>query len=362
MGVLDLYRKYQRVTGQGLDEEPIAFHEKLKDPQRVAVFLSSDSRIPPLVIPALRLLREQHPKIRILLVTGAGNAAALRRADVADKILIIQERKGTKQIGEIRRLAKEIGRHDANLLLVFDPRSDSVLEALGCACHIPLRVGFGEGEKYPFLNFQVAPPAEGSYLADALLKMIGSLTGEFVDFLDDRVRLRVAEPDARKAERLLHFWQPRSDKLLFAIQPACDSGQKSPDFDKFAVVAKLLTRAYDCRTMILTPPEEKMWGEELERRLASIEPYLAPTEDAAHAVAFASRADLLITANTPLFHYAVSIGVPTIGLFAEETEPWWTPPDGVRATILPLHREITEERFLAAVDEVGGEAGGESSA
>lgn len=353
MGLIDLFLRYQKTRKSFGSSEPVAFHDLLANPKRVIACLSDDLRMPPLVLPALRLIRDIHPDIRILLVSGSANIETLRLERIADKLMVLHRRKGTKQVSEIQRLAKEIEPLDPNILLLFDPSDDPTLKALAFACNAPLRAGFGAGENYPFLNYQVAPPREGTYIADSLLKIIGSITGQFVDFLDDRVRLQVPEGDARKAERLLHFWKPRSDKLLFAIQPGPDREGHPPDLEKHAAVVKLLTRAYDARIMILSPPEERVWGEELERKLISIEPYRAPAEDMAQTIAFLSRADLLISPNTPLFHYAVAIGVPVVGLFHDKSEPWWTPPAGVRATILPIGKEITEERFLNAVDDIG---------
>ncbi len=360
-GVVDLFLRYQRVRRSDSASEPVAYHDILSHPKRVVACLPDDSRIPPMVLPALRLLRESHPDIRILVVAGPSSAASLRRERIADKTLILQRKRGAKQVSEIRRLAREIALLDPRVLLLFDPSGDARLKALALACNAPVRVGFGSGENYPFLNFQIAPPREGTYLADALLGIIGSLTGRFVDFLDDSIRLRVPEPDARKAERLLHFWKPRSDKLLFALQPGAEDGPRRIDLEKHAAVARLLAKAYDSRIMILAPPEEKARADELSAMLTSLEPYRAPVEDFSQAVAFLSRADLLVSPNTSLFHYAVAIGVPVVGLFGEKSEPWWNPPPGVRAAILPIHREITEERFLDAVDSVGCAGGNDES-
>ncbi len=357
MGLLDLFLRYQKTSKRFAAAEPVAFHDILSDPKRVVACLSDDTRIPPLVLPSLRLLRDIYPEIRILLVTGPANAEALRRERIADKTMVLQRKRGTKQVSEVRRLAKEVSQLDPRVLLLFDPSDDPALKALAYACNAPLRIGFGTGENFPFLNFQVAPPREDTYIADSLLKIIGSMTGQFVDFLDDRVRLQVPESDARKAERLLHFWKPRSDKLLFAIQPGTSRTGHPPNLEKTAAVARLLTRAYEARIMILSQPEEREWASELESKLVSIEPYRAPAEDFSQTVAFLSRADLLISPNSPLFHYAVAIGVPVVGLFRENCKPWWIPPSEARATLLPIQKEITEEQFLTAVDSVGGTNG-----
>ena len=360
MDLLGLYRRYQRDwIGKRAPEPPVAVREALSSPKRIAVCVGGDPRLPPLAIPALRLVRERFPEARVLLVAGPENVAVFRREKMADKAILLRPLKGASLVREIRRLGSEIAEVKPDLLIVLDPGPDPALLSLAHASRVPVRIGFGEGSHFPFLNVEIVPPASSPYLAQALLSLAGTLTGRFVDFLDDDVRWRVPEPDARRADRLLHFWQPRGEQLLVALEPAGIGGREA-DLAKYTAAARLLSRSYHARILIVTEPESRVAGEELERRLAFLEPFRAPVDDQAQAVAFLSRADLAVCTNTPLFHYAVALGVPALGLFPEGVEPWFQPPPAAAAAVLPLQREITEERFLAAVDALGAlVAGGE---
>jgi ADP-heptose:LPS heptosyltransferase len=360
VSVLGLYLRYQRDwVSRRTPETPVAVREALQSPKRIVLCLGGDARLPPLVLPSLRLLRERFPDARLLLVAGTENVAAFRREKIVDKALLMRPAKGMALVGEIRRIGKEISDLKPDFLALLDPGPDPALLALAHASQVPVRIGFGEGDHYPFLNVEIAQPAPGGYLARSLLSLAGTLTGRFVDFLDDEVRWRVPEPDARRADRLIHFWQPRAEEFLVAIEPGPGEGRE-PDFSKYTAVARLLARSYRARILIVTEPEERAAGEELERRLAFLEPYRAPIDEQAQAIAFLSRVDLAICTNTPLFHYAVALGVPALGLFPENAPSSFHPPPGVAAGLLPLQREITEERFLAAVDALGAlVAGGE---
>ena len=185
--------------------------------------------------------------------------------------------------------------------------------------------------------------------------MVGAVTGRFVDFLDEEVRWKVSEADARRAERLIHFWQPRSDRLLVAIEPGGEEPGREPEMEKYVAVARLLARAYEARILIVAPPEERARAEELERRLDFLEPYRAPADDITQAIAFLSRSDLVVASNTPLFHYSVAAGVPTVGLFPETVHPRFLPPTGAPAVIVPSREKITEEGFLRAVETLAGD-------
>ncbi|MFH1680505.1 MAG: glycosyltransferase family 9 protein [Candidatus Eisenbacteria bacterium] len=353
MNLLDLYLRFQRDwVSRRSPSSPVAVRAALASPKRIAVCVRGDPRLPPAALPSLRLLRERFPDARLLLAAGPANAPVFRREKAADRTLILRPSTGVGLVREVRRAGKEIAELKPDFLLLLDPGPDPALLALAHASQVPLRIGFGRGDHSPFLNFEVAPPGGDQYLAGSLLALTGAITGRFVDFLDDSVRWRVPEPDARRADRLIHFWQPRAEELIVALEPA-GIGGREPDIEKYAAVARLLARSYRARILIVTEPENRPAGEELERRLAFLEPYRAPVDEHAQVVAFLSRADLAVCTNTPLFHYAVALGVPAVGLFPENVEPWYRPPAGAAAAVLPLQKEITEERFLAAVDGLG---------
>ncbi|MBN1825938.1 MAG: glycosyltransferase family 9 protein [Candidatus Eisenbacteria bacterium] len=356
MDLLDLLLRYRRVRSRRrVSSEPIAVQDTLRKPERIAVLLGGDPRLPPLVLPSLRLIRERHPGVKLLLVGGPENVPVFRRDGIADKALAISPKRGTARIGEIRRTGRAIAEHDPRILLLLDAPPDPTLLAVALESGAPIRLGFGRGDHAPFLNFEVAPPEGETYLAQSLLKMVGAVTGCFLGFLDDRVRWKVPEADARRAERLIHFWQPRSDRLLVAIEPGAEEPGREPDMEKYVAIARLLSRAYGARVLIVSSPEERHRAEELERRLDFLEPYRAQTDDLAQAVAFLSRSDLVVSSNTPLFHYSVAVGIPTVGLFPEKTDPRFLPPAGAPAVIIPLHKEITEEGFLRAVETLAGD-------
>jgi len=359
---LDLYQRLQRVwVLRRSSEPPVAIRQALTGPKRMVVCVGNDPRLPPLVFPALRLLREHYQSARLLLVAGPASASAFRREQIADKTMVLQERTGLGLLREVRRLGGEIARLDPDLLLLLEAEPTPAFLALAHESRVPLRIGFGRGEYQPYLNFEVAPPGDVTYLAQALLRLAGALTGRFVHFLDGDYRWRVTDSEARRAERLIHFWQPRSEQPLFAIEPGRESEGKAPDLEKYGAVAKALARAYGARILVLAPPEDRPVAEELVRRLAGLDPYRAQTDDMAQAIAFLSRVDLLVTSNTPLFHYGVALGVPVVGLFPERVEPWLVPPADTAAVILPLHKEITEERFLDSVDTLATAAEGSTS-
>ncbi|MBM3319447.1 MAG: glycosyltransferase family 9 protein [Candidatus Eisenbacteria bacterium] len=353
MNLLALYLRYQKDwLSRRSPASPVAVRQALSSPKRIAVCMRGDPRLPPLAVPALRLLRDRFPEARLLLASSSSNTTVFRREKLADRALVFRASKGAGLVREIRRIGREIAELKPDFLLVLDPGPDPALLALAHASAVPLRIGFGCGDHFPFLNFEAVPPKGEPYLARAFLSLVGAITGRFVDYLDDSVRWRVPEPDARRADRLIHFWQPRAEELLVAIEPAGIEGRE-PDLDKFAAVARLLARSYRARILIVTEPENRAAGEELERRLAFLEPYRAPVDEQAQVIAFLSRADLAVCTNTPLFHYAVALGVPALGLFAEHEEAWYRPPAEAAAALLPLQKEITEERFLAAVDGLG---------
>lgn len=361
MDFLDLYIRYRRARAWRKPGDRIAIRETLRNPKRIVVCLGGDDRLPPVVMPAVRLLRKHHSDAEVAVVTGPSNVAVFRRERIVDKAIVLNWKRGSGQIGEIQRVGKEIEQLNPEFLILLAPEPDPVLLALAEASGSSLRFGFGRGEHAPFLNFEVTPPSGEQYLAPSLLRMIGALTGRFHDFLDEEVRWRVPEPDAKRAERLIHFWQPRLENLLVAIEPGREKAGAEPDLDKYTAVARLLAREYKARIMIVAAPEDRPIAEELESRLETLNPYRAQIDDLAQAISFFSRADLGVSSNTPLFHYGVALGIPMIGLFPDGVDPCLMPPARSATAILPLHKELTEEHFIKAMDSLENGNGDEGS-
>jgi hypothetical protein len=69
---------------------------------------------------------------------------------------------------------------------------------------------------------------------------------------------------------------------------------------------------------------------------------------------FACCCDLLLSGNTELFHFAVALKVPMLGLLAADEEERWVPPETPFRRILRWRpgERVVEADFLRAADAV----------
>jgi hypothetical protein len=96
---------------------------------------------------------------------------------------------------------------------------------------------------------------------------------------------------------------------------------------------------------------------ELRTRLKT-PPLEIPVRGIRDVLALTRCCDAFLGGNTCLFHLAIALGVPTIGLYSRSDEDRWVPLDRQRTRILRLRPgdRLTSDDLLEAVDAVAGES------
>lgn len=294
--------------------------------------------------PALSLLRERVPGVRIDYLAGGPAGALVRHHPAVDEVLRFEP--GWHRPNWVlrrRRLAREIARRGYDLALVFEsdrPTRDwlerlcaaagvrhvvsrsSLVEPAGLppavhACEKHMRLLTPLGLVPDARPYQVFPGPEDTARADALLREHGA-AGEA-----PLVGIQAAAHYTRFPNRLLRAVGLRHK--THKAWPAAHWGE----------LARLLVAERGARLLLTGTAGERTLAEEIAAR-AGAPPERAPivlagATSVGTLAAVVARTDAFVSIDTGTMHLAAALGVPTVALFGP-TNPEHHGPYGRAAT------------------------------
>jgi ADP-heptose:LPS heptosyltransferase len=206
----------------------------------------------------------------------------------------------------------------------------------------------------PALNLVVSMPAARGY------RPVQSL--EFLSFLGiPREELspgwQITDADRRYTERLLALrrWGRRGP--LVGIDPGVGRGGVRPNAEKLAWIVEKIAETRGVVPLILSDDLHSPAVRELRARLQT-PPLEIPVRGIRDVLALTRCCDAFVGGNTNLFHLAVALGVPMIGLFSRADEDRWVPAGRERTRVLRLRPgdRLLADDLVATFDEVAGES------
>ncbi len=232
-----------------------------------------------------------------------------------------------------------------------DARRARIVAALSGA---KLRVGVHPEGADPALNLVVSVPSAKGY------RPVQSL--EFLSFLgipreDLSPGWQITDADRRYTERLLALrrWGRRGP--LVGIDPGIGRAGMRPSSEKLAWIVEKLAEMRGIVPLILSDDLSSLAVREFRARLKT-PPLEIPVRGIRDVLALTRCCDAFVGGNTSLFHLAVALGVPMIGLFSRADEERWVPTGRERARVLRLRPgdRLLADDLLATFDEVAGES------
>ena len=296
----------------------------------------------------LRAIRERHPGAPLDLLVPERMSPLVVPTGLARRVLVYGPRQLRAWSPAFLALLKQVRGvgYQASLLLRFEPHA--ALEAVSLATGAPLRLGPSHPGAYPAVNFEVRPPGGApGYRGDRLEAAV-----PFLDLppLRERAAWPLPEDRVRRMRQLVHFNKPRRDELLIAVDPALGKTGRGLAVENLLFVVKQLGSQLPCRCLPLSLGED---GDRLAALQAGLDtaPPTLPRETLLDTVLLVSQCDLLVAANTDLFHFAVSLGVPSVGLFLEADGPEWEPArPNARVIRVRPGRRVDIDTLMEAVE------------
>ncbi|HEX9639702.1 MAG TPA: glycosyltransferase family 9 protein [Candidatus Krumholzibacteria bacterium] len=332
----------KRLLGRGEEREAsgASFHlpGALAPGARVLLVDSGDLTDLLFAMPFVQRLPELYPGASAGLLCGERcSELALSSSSFAELIVHDDEalQPGTTAAQELENL---LGKGEWDLAILLGTEADPRRERLAAASGAALRVGPGHDNAYPHVNFELRPMRNDlhpSYRTRTWGRLLGVA-------LDDTPLGWTLEPGAeRQMAQLIHFNKPRKDQLLVGVDPGVGKAGTVLAPENIAFLINHVASHIRCKTLTLSSDSDGARMAELGALLRSEQLDLPRPTLREHALLLA-QCDLFICGNTDLFHLAVALSVPTVGIFTDADDDRWIPPSGGRFEIL---RSVEGERL-----------------
>ncbi len=303
-------------------------------------------------MPLLTAIRRRYPGTAMDFLMPEKHAPLVVPSGMARQCLLYKPAQLNPWRPSFASLLKQAGAGGYDMALVMSHEPQPALEMVALASGAALRWGPSHDGAWPNLNFELRADPD-SYLGDRLRHVapfFGFAPGDLVG------KWPLPMDKVRQAAQQVHFHKPNARQMLVGIDPGRTlTGEPAP-IESYQAVARTLGARLECRLLALGDPAER-------ERLARFEVLLANAagglgrDTLLEVVLLLSQCDLFVGGNTDLFHFAVAMGVPSVGFFTADDAPCWRPVRRPHARVLDLDEggRIDAERLLAAVEAIAGD-------
>jgi len=302
-------------------------------------------------IPLISGIRQRFPGTRIDFLLPEEHSALVVPSGLARQCLIYKEGQLNPWRPAYGALLKKLGggKYDMAMVMSFAPRPR--LELAGLASGASLRFGPSHDSSWPSVNFELRSAADQEvYLGDRLAAAAPFL-GLTASDLSSRWPLPMDR--VRQMAQQVHFHKPNPDQMLIGVDPGVGKSGHAFALENLEFLVRQLTSQLVCRVLPLGDPANKDRLRKFEARLSDV-PVGLGRETLLEMVLLLSQCDLFIAGNTDFFHFAVALGVPTIGLFSATEPRRWIPEGRPRVRVLEVAKgeKVDVETLMEAVEGV----------
>ncbi len=248
-------------------------------------------------------------------------------------------------------LVRNVRRNEYDLSVVMSLSPQPVFELIALSCGAALRLGPSHGHAWPGTNLEcryddVARTYRG-------LRTTG--VSPFLGFDERLVRRAWPLPMDRQRQmrQLIHFNKPRKEELLLGVDPGRGKTGQSIAHANLHFLVQQVCAQVNCRVIALSGPGGQDRVAAFESSLTNVQTGL-PRDTLLETVLLLSQCDLFLAGNTDLFHFAVALGVPTVGVFTDADGEDWDPGplDRVRVLRVAKGKKVNIDTLMAAVEAV----------
>jgi ADP-heptose:LPS heptosyltransferase len=301
------------------------------------------------IIPAARAIRKRFRLARVHVLAADPCAEVLEaRPEIFETIRWDPDAALASR--DTVALARRLAAHPFDLAIAVDSGEGRVARTLAALSGAKLRVGIHPEGSDPTLNLVVAAPLVEGYRPVQSLEFL-SFLGMPRDVLAPH--WEIPPVDREYAHRLLNLRRNGRDGWLLGVDPGpAQSGRRATPA-KLAWMVDRIVEHRGALPILLTSSADKSYAEELRSCMKS-RPLEVSQRGIRDVLSFTKCCDLFLSGNTDLFHLAVALEVPTVGLFGREEEDRWIPRDVPECRILRLRpgERVLESEFLEVVDDV----------
>ncbi|MFQ5812561.1 MAG: lipopolysaccharide heptosyltransferase II [Anaerolineae bacterium] len=331
--------------------------------------------------PAVKLLREALPQVRITYLIGPWSKAVIENNPNIDKIALCPfpgfTRQKKRSLFEpyviLLRYARQLRQEgfDLAIILRFDHWWGALLAYLA---GIPRRVGYDIAEVRPFLT-DIVPYSPHRHEVEQSLALVEQVTGCRSQVARSLLEFNLTAEGEGFAERYLAGHGVEDGDLLIGIHPGAGAPVKLWRNEAWAQVADTLAQRYGAKVILTGSPEESPLCRAIADEMTT-KPIVAAGETSLGGLAaIMARCQVVLGVDSGPLHLAVALGTSTVHLFGPVDSrafgPWGDPACHIVVTsemdCIPcnrldypsaeLHqhpcvRNITVEQVLEAVERL----------
>jgi ADP-heptose:LPS heptosyltransferase len=356
MGVATISPKNERmigllkpILGRMTSNEVFCLPADIGNDSRVLVIDSGDLTEILFFGPVVAHLKDRFPGMRITFLIREGNSELIRTMPQISEMISYETAHLSLSSTTFLTLAKRIRDRDFDVAFMLGTEFNLARSLLLLATRAKIRIGFSSERTYPFINCEVRLGSDTSYEAGkvrAFLPVLGMST------FDNMPGWSLPDQDARWAKQMVHFHKPEKDIKLVAVDPGLGKGRHRLVGDSFLYLVNQLSHRMNCKVLVLSNNLDKKRLDKFRSGLDSQTLFGVQPKNVKEGLALLSCADLLLSGNTDYFHFAVSMRVPTVGLFTRHDEPNWFPKGTPWVQILQgvKGQRLSLEEFNSKID------------
>jgi heptosyltransferase-2 len=336
------------VLGRMVRGESFAVPADIGDTSRVLAVDSGDLTEILFFSPVVGFLKNRFPGMRLSLLVKEGHGELVRGMPQVNEVISYEPPHLSLGSTTYFSLLKRIRRKRFDLVFLLGREFNLARAVLTLVSGARIRVGLEGAAGYPYLNCELRAAKEPRYRGEMARNFLTAL-----GFAPEAVlpAWKLPEQDLRWAQRMIHFRSPGKRDLLVAVDPGVGKGRHRLVDDAVAYLVNRLPDRYRAKVMVLSQNASERMLAEFSGKLTVERVDVEPT-NVRETLALLSCADLLISGNTDLFHFAVELRVPTLGLFTRHDGPEWVPKNIPWVQIVQVLRgqEISLDEFYSRVE------------
>ncbi len=302
-------------------------------------------------IPLIKAIRKNYPAARIDFLLPQKHQDLMVPSGLVKQCIVYKEGQLNPWLPAFTSLLRQLGKGQYDMAVVMSQKPAPRLELAALASGARLRMGPSHPDSWPAVNFEIRPPlSSNQYFGDRILT-----AGPFLGLTarDMNTRWPLPMELVRQMAQQVHFHKPNPDQMLIGVEPGISKSGYRMNVEDIHFLVRQLSTQFVCRVVPLGLPSEADLIHKFETKLADV-PLGLPRESLLDMILLLSQCDLFVAGNTDFFHFAVALGLPTVGLFSTKDDQSWIPKNRKRVRVLQLDKagRVDLETLMEAVETV----------
>jgi ADP-heptose:LPS heptosyltransferase len=321
---------------------------EIDDESRVLVIDSG--HLPELLFfsPVVNLIKDKFPGSRITFLVREGNSELIRTMQQISEMITYEPPHLSLSSTTYFSLLKRIRARDFNVVFLLGREFNFPRSLLALLTRARLRIGFTQEVNYPFINCELRRGDNAEYEAT---KAAGFLNAIGFSRHQTHQPWTLPNQDLRWAKQIVHFRKPNKDFKLLVVDPGLGMGNHRLVDESFAYLVNSFCNKYPAKILVMSNNLDKKGIDKFKsfipRNLLDMQP-----ANIKEGLALLSCADMFLSGNTDYFHFAVSMKVPTLGLFTRYDHPSWFPKGAAWVQVLQgvKGQQLSLEEYFSKID------------